>query len=116
MNESPDDLIDFDEQRYAELLAAARPRVLNTPEEHERMLTIAEELMDKGASMSAEERKLLELLVLLIHVFEERVETEDDEGVDEHEEQYPLPKPHVTLQQLLQSRGWDASTLVDVYR
>jgi antitoxin component HigA of HigAB toxin-antitoxin module len=104
----------FDEQRYAELLASARPRVIETPEEHDRMLTIAEELMDKGEAMSPEERKLLELLVLLVKVFDELVFEEEVEE-DQAEEHAPLPRPHETLQRLIHARGWESSVLVDVF-
>ena len=65
---------DFDLQRYTELLARTAPAVIETPEEHERLLGCAEELMDKGDSLAPEERRLLELLVLLIEVFEREVE------------------------------------------
>jgi len=108
----------MDEQRYAELLAAARPGVIGTPEEHERVLTIAEELMDKGERLSPEEEKLLELLVLLIGAFEAEVEAqveaqEDDE--DDDGEPAALPRPNETLQRLLQARGWDSTVLTDVF-
>lgn len=104
----------FDEQRYSELLAHARPRVIETPEEHDRMLTLAEELMDKGDAISAEEQKVLELLVLLIKLFDDAVV---EEGIEEEQDDKPaaLPRPHETLQRLMQARGWDPSLLSDVF-
>ena len=90
----------FDRQKYGELLAQALPIVIDTPEDHERLLTLAEALMDKGDTLGGEERKLLELLVLLVEIFEHEVEEAD--------EQQPQPQPlaHETLQRLTESRGW----------
>ncbi|MGI8746144.1 MAG: hypothetical protein ACR2NN_26900 [Bryobacteraceae bacterium] len=102
----------MDEQRYAELLAGSRPGVIDTPEEHERLLTIAEALMEKGQALAAEEWKLLELLVLLIRVFEEEVEAAEEKEDEEHA---PLPRPHETLRRLMQSRGWQEDALTDIF-
>ncbi len=85
--------------------------MIEDPQEHDRLLTIAEELMDKGDALSPEERKLVELLVLLIELFEREVEEEDEEDGGDH----ALPLPHETLQRLLQARGWDATALNDVF-
>ena len=38
----------MDENRYGELLKELRPRIIETAEEHERLLTVAESLMEKG--------------------------------------------------------------------
>ena len=102
---------DFDAEHYAGLLARVRPAVIETPEEHDRLLTIAEELMDKGAALEPEERKLLELIVLLIRVFEEQVEqdADDDDG------QAEPPPPHETLRRLMESRHWEPSMLNDIF-
>ncbi len=106
----------MDEQRYSELLASTRPCVIDSPEEHERLLTAAEELMDKGAALAPEERKLLELLVLLIGVFEEEV-TAAEENADDHDgaDIVTTPQPHETLQRLMESRGWQRDVLVDIF-
>jgi HTH-type transcriptional regulator / antitoxin HigA len=100
----------MDEKRYGELLAQTLPAVIETLEEHERLLTIAEGLMDKGEALSIEERRLLKLLAFLIEVFES---AEDDSEEDETE--HRLPQPHETLQRLMEARNWDASALVDVF-
>lgn len=97
---------EFDAHKYGELLAQALPVVIDSPEDHERLLTTAEALMDKGESLSPEERKVLELLVLLVEVFEHEVE---EAGED------PQPLPHETLQRLMESRGWSAETLNDIF-
>ena len=38
----------MDEAKYGELLRELRPRIIETPEEHERLLSVAENLMEKG--------------------------------------------------------------------
>jgi HTH-type transcriptional regulator/antitoxin HigA len=103
-----------DPEKYGELLARYRPGVIEDLEEHERLLTIAEQLMDKGENLPPEERKLLELLVLLIEVFEHQIEDTED-GDDGDEEPYSLPLPHETLQRLMQSRDWDPDVLNDIF-
>ncbi len=92
--------------------------MIDTLEEHERLLTIAEALMDRGAALSREERKLLELLVLLIQTFENQV-LDSEVGEDDEEEEdtgkAPLPQPHETLQRLMESRHWEHDALVDIF-
>jgi antitoxin component HigA of HigAB toxin-antitoxin module len=107
MDETP-----LDPQKYGELLAQTLPSMIDSPEEHERLLTIAETLMDKGEALSKEERKLLELLVLLIEVFENEVE--EAEAAEASEEAEP-PEPHETLQRLLTARGWQPLALNDIF-
>jgi HTH-type transcriptional regulator/antitoxin HigA len=86
----------MDEERYAALLAEARPRIVETPEEHERLLALAERWMEKG-ELAEEEEKLLALIVLLIEAYEVSFAGEDDEEGDEEQ----APAPHVTLQRLM---------------
>jgi HTH-type transcriptional regulator/antitoxin HigA len=71
----------MDEQRYGALLADIRPRIIETAEEHERLLGLAESMMEKGDDLAEEEEKALALIVLLIEV----------------------PVPHITLQRLMYS-------------
>ena len=99
-------------------MATALPGVVDTPEEHERLLTIAEDLMDKGAELSREQRKLLELLVLLIQAYENQVlenDSADDDEQEENSSRAPLPRPHETLGRLMESRGWDPGVLIDIF-
>lgn len=96
---------------YGELLAQAKPAIIETAEDHERLLTLAEGLMDKGADLAPEERKLLELLVLLIEVFEKQVEADESEA----EPPEPEPEKHVLLQRLVAARGWEPDVLNDVF-
>lgn len=90
----------IDLKRYGRLLAKAAPVVIRSEEENDRMLGIVESLMAKGEdNLSPEEDALLELLVDLIHDFEEKA--------------YPIPKsaPHEALEFLLEQRGLKPSDL-----
>lgn len=102
------------DERYAALLADARPAVIDTPEEHERLLSLAEKLMEKGESLAAEEVKLLSLLVFLIEAFEANVRDEDGED-DEQSGQATPPAPHETLQRLMQARKLEISDVEHVF-
>jgi hypothetical protein len=73
----------MDEKRYGELLAEFRPRLIETPDEHERLLVIAESLMEKGEDLSEEEEQALGLIALLIEAFETQVEDAHGEDIDE---------------------------------
>jgi HTH-type transcriptional regulator/antitoxin HigA len=53
------------------MLANALPAVIKTEEENERMLALAERLIDKGESRTPEEDQLFELIARLIEDFEE---------------------------------------------
>ena len=101
----------FDAAKYARLLTEFRPAIIETPEEHDRLLTAAESLMEKGDALDPEEEKLLALLVLVIESFESSVE-EDDE---EQEEPPELPKPHETLKRLMEVRGLEPTDIADIF-
>ena len=105
----------IDMQKYGQLLAEAAPGIIETPEEHERLLTLAEALMDKGDSLTAEERKLLELMVVLIEIFEREVEGAEDDDDQPEQGNHPTPFPHETLERLLKARGWGAEVLNDIF-
>jgi HTH-type transcriptional regulator/antitoxin HigA len=90
-------------QTYGRLVAKARPAVIKTEEENNRLLAIVEGLMKKGDDLTAEEGALLELLSNLISDFE-----------DKH---YPIkePSPLEMLQHLMESRELKAKDLWDVF-
>ncbi len=90
-------------QTYSKLVAKARPTVIKTEEENNRMLAIVEGLMKKGDDLTAEEGELLELLANLISGFE-----------DKH---YPMkePSPLEMLQHLMDARELTAKDLWDVF-
>lgn len=92
--------IDLDTRRYGRLLARALPTVIKSEDENNRMLAIIEDLMAKGEdNLTPEEDALLELLVDLVHDFEEK--------------HYPLPPspPHKMVAFLLEQRGLKPSDL-----
>jgi HTH-type transcriptional regulator/antitoxin HigA len=82
------------EQKYAELLATALPKPIETEAENERALEIVNRLMSKGEKkLTAEERWLLRMLVRLIEDFEEKA--------------YPIDEapPPAVLKTLMEDRG-----------
>ena len=86
---------------YVQLLAKYQPKVIETEEENDRALSIANELEHKD-NRTIEEDKILELLITLIEKFEE--------------EQYPIPKgtPHSMLLHLMEAGGIKQENLVGV--
>lgn len=98
---------------YAELLAHHQPAIIETPDEHDRMLSLAEQLMEKGDALTPEEEKLLALVVLIIESFESTIEEGGDE--DQEDEDAETPKPHETLQRLLSSRGLEIADVADIF-
>jgi HTH-type transcriptional regulator/antitoxin HigA len=102
----------MDEDRYGELLKELRPRIIETPEEHERLLTLAEGLMEKGDTLTAEEREALALIVLLIEAFESTLEDEDADDEEELEDETP---PHVALSRLMQSHGVSLEDIAPIF-
>ena len=102
----------MDEQRYGALLAEARPRIIETSEEHDRMLALAESLMEKGDALGEEEQQLLALVVLLIEAYEIHFANNDDEDEDETE---PPPPPHVALERLMFSHGLAVDDVAHVF-
>ena len=57
---------------YASLLTISLPAVIRHEAENERHIAMLEELDRKGSRMSAAERRMAELLTLLIEDFEEK--------------------------------------------
>lgn len=101
----------MDEERYGDLLKEIRPRIIENPDEHERLLSVAETLMEKGDLLSSEEREALALIVLLIEAFESQVIQEDEDETDESE----IPAPYITLQRLMQSHGVELSDIASIF-
>lgn len=102
----------MDEQRYGALLADARPRIIETAEEHDRLLGLAESIMEKGDELAEEEEKLLALIVLLVEAYELNVGEADDEEDDRDE---PPPAPHITLQRLMFSHDIKLDDIAHVF-
>jgi antitoxin component HigA of HigAB toxin-antitoxin module len=99
--------------RYAELLAAARPVIIETEEEHDHMLSIAEGLMEKGENISPEEERLLAMVALLIEAFESQVEAEEDD--EEDDGKVEPPAPHETIRRLMEGRGLSLNDISDFF-
>jgi HTH-type transcriptional regulator/antitoxin HigA len=57
---------------YASLLASTLPTIIRSEAENERHIAMLEALDSKGGRMSAAERRMAELLTLLIEDFEEQ--------------------------------------------
>jgi HTH-type transcriptional regulator / antitoxin HigA len=102
----------MDEHRYGQLLAEHRPRLIESHDEHERLLTLAESLMEKGDELSHEEEHLLALIVLLVEAYETHA-AEDEDGEDEAPAGDPLP--HDTLRRLMASNGMELQDIADIF-
>jgi HTH-type transcriptional regulator / antitoxin HigA len=60
------------QSEYASLLTNTLPAVIRSEAENERHIAMLEELDRKGSRMSAAERRMAELLTLLVEDFEEK--------------------------------------------
>jgi HTH-type transcriptional regulator / antitoxin HigA len=91
----------FNQAAYRHLLAEVAPKVIETEEEYDRILTIAEQLTFKK-NRTPEERALHKLLVTLIEAYETQ--------------NYPIEQaaPHEILQHILESSGTRQADLVGV--
>lgn len=91
----------FDETVYGNLLAEVAPKVIETEEEYDRLLMVAEHLTFKK-ERSLEEKVLYKLLVKLIEDYEA--------------EKYPVEQsiPHEILQHILGASGTRQADLVGI--
>ncbi len=93
-------MLTFDRATYSSLLAEVAPKVIETEEEYDRLLVIAERLTFAKNS-TPEERILYKLLVTLIEVYET--------------ENYPIEsEPHEILQHIMESSGTRQADLVGI--
>jgi HTH-type transcriptional regulator/antitoxin HigA len=88
---------------YASLLSSTLPAVIRTESENERYIRLLEELDRKGARMSAAERRMADLLTLLIEDFEER------------EYQLQASSPLDVLNELMRANNLKQKDLLDVF-
>ena len=90
----------FNKESYASLLAQYQPRIIETEEENEVAIALAEELEHRNRT--PEEDTFLKLLVTLIEKFEE--------------EHYPLPErdPRSMLLHLMEARDLKQEDLIGV--
>ena len=91
----------FDKTIYSNLLSQYTPQVIETEEEYDRALTIAEKLTF-AKNRTLEEKALHKLVVTLIEAYEA--------------ENYPIEEsaPHEVLQHLMESSGTRQADLVGV--
>jgi HTH-type transcriptional regulator/antitoxin HigA len=94
-------ILTFDGATYSKLLAEIAPRAIETEEEYDRLLAVAERLTF-AKNLTPEERVLYKLLVTLIEVYET--------------ENYPMDKsePHEILQHIMESSGTRQADLVGI--
>ena len=94
-------ILTFDGATYSKLLAEIAPRAIETEEEYDRLLAVAERLTF-AKNLTPEERALYKLLVTLIEVYER--------------ENYPIekPEPHEILQHVMESSGTRQADLVGI--
>ncbi|MEG4517614.1 MULTISPECIES: transcriptional regulator [unclassified Microcoleus] len=94
-------ILTFDGATYSKLLAEIAPRAIETEEEYDRLLAVAERLTF-AKNRTPEERVLYKLLVTLIEVYER--------------ENYPMDKsePHEILQHIMESSGTRQADLVGI--
>lgn len=91
----------FDPVTYSNLLAKVAPKVIETEEEYDRALALAEQLTF-AKDRTPEEQALHKLLVMLIESYENV--------------SYPMdvPAPHEILQHILESSGTRQADLVGI--
>jgi HTH-type transcriptional regulator/antitoxin HigA len=88
---------------YSALLSRTLPAVIRSEAENERYIAMLEELDSKGNRMTAAERRMAELLTLLIEDFEEK--------------RYALKaaSPVEVLKELMSANGLKQKDLLDVF-
>jgi HTH-type transcriptional regulator/antitoxin HigA len=93
-------ILTFDGATYSKLLAEIAPRAIETEEEYDRLLAVAERLTF-AKNRTPEEIALYKLLVTLIEVYET--------------ENYPIEsEPHEILQHVMESSGTRQADLVGI--
>ncbi len=94
-------MLTFDKATYSNLLAEIAPKAIESEEEYDRLLAVAERLTFAKNS-TPEERVLYKLLVTLIEVYET--------------ENYPIdkPEPHEILQHIMESSGIRQADLIGI--
>lgn len=89
--------------QYAELLSETMPEVIHSEEENQRFIQILETLVSRKQELNPAERKLAELLTVIINEFEGR--------------NYPMEAsgPLDVIRHLMESNGLRQKDLVDVF-
>jgi HTH-type transcriptional regulator / antitoxin HigA len=94
-------------ENYIDLLNQDRiiPKIIETKEEYEHFLAVAERLISKKQNRTAEETTLFRLLVKLIKDYEEEVYSLKE---------WSQTPPHKLLQHLMEARGMKQVDLIGV--
>lgn len=94
-------------ENYIDLLNQDQiiPKIIETKEEYEHFLAVAERLISKKQTRTAEETTLFRLLVKLIKDYEEEVYALED---------WSQTPPHELLQHLMEARGMKQVDLIGV--
>ncbi len=95
--------MNFNAEKYGQLLCATLPATIETEADRQRVLPVVNNLMHKGADLSPEEARLLRLLASLVAAYEARAFPIA-----------PLP-PEVLLKTLLEERGLRQKDLLPVF-
>ena len=93
----------FDAREYRRLLTRSLPKVIETEEENEACIGFLEKLDERSEQLTAAEKKLAELLTLLVEDFEER-----------HYKLKPAA-PHEAVLELMRANGLKQKDLVEVF-
>ena len=93
----------FERSTYSTLLAEIAPKAIETEEEYDRLLKVAEELTFTK-NPTPEQTTLYKLLVTLIEVYEA-----ENYAIDKSE-------PHEILQHIMESKGLRQADLVDIMK
>jgi HTH-type transcriptional regulator/antitoxin HigA len=88
---------------YAALLSSTLPAVIRSEAENDRYIRVLEELDRKGSRLSAAEKRLADLLTLLIEDFEEK-----------HYALKPAD-PVTVIEELLATNGLKQKDLLDIF-
>lgn len=91
----------FDRANYSNLLAEVAPRAIDTEEEYDRLLAVAQRLTF-AKNRTPEEKALHKLLVTLIEVYEAQ-----NYAIDKSE-------PHEILQHIMEASGTRQADLVGI--
>jgi HTH-type transcriptional regulator/antitoxin HigA len=94
--------ITLDTKIYGSLLATYQPKAITSESEYNRTLEIIEDLMERGEELTPEESSLLEVLSILVEVYEDS--------------QFPLESssPQAILLHLMDVRELKQADLVEV--
>lgn len=93
----------YNPEKYGVLLANVLPIVIESDAEHDRVLTIIDGLMSK-AELLPEEAKLLNLLVELVSVYEDKIYEPIEKGV-----------PHEILRFLVEENDMKQKELLPIF-